>query len=502
MRCVTVSGRTFSSPLWAPLFYRVFYTAFFHTVFFCLVFFMLASANAQPLTGRGSDDITVQLGFGGEIVANAWNPLRVTMRDQDPAELVLELDAGNLRQGSSALRYTAALTGGPGFYTFEDDVYLPAWRTFSWRVRTAEAVLASGSVERRRVDAKPLELVLARAMSEGNRYFDRAHRVVDVLPEELPQRAAAYDGVSSLLILPSPSPASVGSTVAAATAGVTVVLAGSLGAAHREVLALATQPEQRFGAGWLVRVPSTERSSVRQALARTGLDPDTLLPALLSPELTRTPPNPSIVLVLAVLGGYALLATLLLRFGGAPGLVASLLLALVLSLGAERLRPDSLLLTRSRTLSLGAGDLALETDLQTLFSYPSQVARLSYPLHPADTGALRRWEVSPERFSLELPRYQAVVLFGKPRLNTASFTRRGADLVNLSSLSLSAVFDMETGRQNGVSAGGTVAQTSGNLIPPDLYAKLVPLLPPGSALSRQDGTLYIALPQPDGSTQP
>lgn len=459
-----------------------------------IVLSCLFSAQAQS---AANSDVTFDLGFGDELVADAWNPLRVTLRDLGKAELILELEVGNLRQGQRTLRYRAELAGGAGLYTFSDDVYLPNWRAFSWLVRTSDEVLASGSIERRRADTKPLELVLARTVSEGNRYYANDRRVVDVLPDDLPERAAAYDGVSSLLVLPSTTPPTAGAVAAAATAGASVVLAGPLGPAHAALLGLAAQPTQRLGAGWLVRVPSLNEKAVQEGLSHRGLESGVLAAALLSPDLTRIPPNPSVMLVLAVLGGYAIIVSLLVRFGRAGGLLAALLLAALLSFGTERLRPEALLLTRTRTLSLNAGDLALETDLDTLFSYPAQVARLPQPLRPLDPLALDLWESGPERFEADLPRYTTTVLLGKPHLNTAALRWEGGALVNSGEADLGEVFDTENGTQPNVGAGRTSSQSNGNLIAPALYAKLAPLLPAGSVIARAGGTVYVALPPPE-----
>ena len=119
---------------------------------------LLCSVACSGAAQGFNEDAVVNFGFAGELVADAWNPLRVTLRDMPPAELVLELDVGTLRRGPVAFRYTAELSGGRGVYTFEDDVYLPAWRAFSWLIRTPDEVLASGTVPRYQADtcsAKP-----------------------------------------------------------------------------------------------------------------------------------------------------------------------------------------------------------------------------------------------------------------------------------------------------------------------------------------------------------
>lgn len=458
--------------------------------------FPLATAQGEAAAGEAAEDVAVSFGFAGEIVADAWNPLRVTLRDLEDAELVLELDVGTLRSGPRELHYTAQLPGGQGLYTFEDDVYLPSWQSFSWLVRTPERVLASGAVERRRVNDAPVQLALAREVGAGNRFFGEASRVVDVVADTLPERAAAYDGVSSVLVLPGDLPPAPGALVAAATAGSRVLLIGELGSSYNELLALVPSGAQRLGAGWLARVGEADRAAVQRGLSeRPRLAQRTLVTTLIGDELTEAPEQLPVMWLLAGLGAYALLAALLLRWGGAPGLLAALLLAAIVALGAGQLRPREPLLTRSRSLHLSAGELALTTDLETLFSFPAQRARVDRAAHPLPITAATSWAVGREHFELDLGAYSSVVLAGRPHLAPAVFGWQGERLVNRSGGPLGDVFVSGRGQQPPLTADGTLEPTSGNLLPQDLYAELAPLLPDGSALARSGGAIFVALPE-------
>ncbi len=467
-------------------------------------FFLLSlnGALSQAETGEAAEDVAVQFGFADEIVADAWNPLRVTLRDLESAELVLELDVGTLRGGLRVLRYTAPLAGGQGLYTFEDDIYLPTWRTFSWLVRTPERVLASGTVERRRVDNAPLHLVLAPEIGAGGRFFGEAARVVEVAAADLPERAAAYSGVRSVLALPGAAPPTTGALVSAATAGSTVLLVGALGGAYNEISALVPPPGGRLGAGWLGRTNSTRRAVQRALSAHPKPVPDTLLATLVSEDLTRTPEHLAVSWLLMGLGGYTLVTLALLRFGGAPGLLAALLLAAILGTSAARLRPAEPLLTRSRSLSLGAGGLALETELEAIFSFPAERAKVAHAAHPLPVTAARAWTTGPERFSTELDAYESIVLAGRPRLAPAVFGWQGNALLNETETALGDVFVVGDGRQAPIPVGETVTPESGNLLPQALYAGLAPLLPDGSALARSGGRIYVALPELPAEAEP
>jgi len=433
----------------------------------------------------------VEFGFAGEIVADTWNPLRVSMRDQEAAELTLEIDRGSLREGEQPVHYRAPLAGGSGIYVFEDDLFIPAWRTFTWAVRTPERVLASGSVERRQVDPRPLHLVLASELGAQRDLFGPDARTLDLLAAELPERAAAYRGVAALLVAAADLPPRPQALAAAAAAGSTVLLLEPLPPTYDALLALVPAPQQRLGAGWLAR--AGEGAARARLRSLPSLDQAALLEALATPELGRAPERPAAGALLLGLGLYALAALLLVRFGRVPGLLTALLLALAASLvGWSALRPTEPLLVRSRSLTLVAGELATRLELRTLFSLPAQEARVEGSFHPLDAPT---WSLTPEALLLGLPRWSHVTLAAKPELTPPPFRWRGGALVNLTGGTLDEVFVIGLGQQEALRPGGTAHPGLGDSLPPEAYRALLPLLPRGSALARTGGSLFVALPQ-------
>ena len=459
-----------------------------------------SGAGLRAQAGEAREDVVVRFGFADQIVADAWNPLSVTLRDLESAELVLELDVGDLRGGPRLLRYTAPLAGGDGLYTFQDDVYLPSWRAFSWLVRTPERVLASGSVERRFVDTDPLQLVVSRDLNTGTRFFAEDARVVDITAADLPERAAAYSGVESLLVFGGSALPAAGALIAGAVSGSTVLLVDASDA----FTDLAPGPGKRLGAGWLGRAEATKDAVQGELSAQPRTLPSTLTAALIDDELSKTPEHLDTTWVLAGLVGYALVVLALLRFGGVPGLLAALLLAALLAVGAAQVRPADPLLTRTRSLSLGAGGLALSAPLEALFSFPAQHAETPRAAYPVPLASARTWEVGPETFSTDLGAYESVVLAGRPQLGAAGFSWQGAALRNETGKGLADVFVVTDGQVGGQQApipvDGTLEPSRGNLVPPPLYADLTPLLPPGTALARAGGAVYVALPEASPET--
>ena len=470
---------------------------------------LLCSVACSGAAQGFNEDAVVTFGFAGEMVADAWNPLRVTLRDAPPAELVLELDVGTLRRGPVAFRYTADLSGGSGVYTFEDDVYLPAWRAFSWLIRTPDEVLASGTVPRYQADPEPLDLVQGREAGAGTRFFPVGARVVDVTAADLPERAAAYSGVQSVLLLPQTAPPTPAAVAAAATAGSTVILGGRLGAAYKDVSALVPAAKVPLGAGTLARLLEVNRESVQKTL-QTRVAPDTLTATLTSDDLTRTPAGQNSAWLALRVGAYVLIVLLLLRFGGGPGVVAALLLAGLLSLVAWRTRPTEPLLLRDRSLVLSRGALALRTNLHYLFSFPGGAAEIPYAAHPLPVTGVSEYGSGSENLEVTLPTYGSVLLVGKPHLEPAVLRWDGEAVVSEGHNRLTDVFVTWGGGSSGaasqigtVSRGGqqadiapgqTLAIASGSLTLPEFYRDLGPQLPPGSVLARDGGTVYVLLP--------
>lgn len=438
--------------------------------------------------------IELELGFRGEIVAGSWNPLTLRLRDQPPVELVLEFDGrSSLRQLPKIIRYRAELTGGNGLQVFEDDIFIPVWRTFTWRVQTDDAVLASGSFDRRQADTRPVHLIAGAPVGTWRSLFAEDARVVEVLVGNLPERVAAYSGVQSLVLDGSGGAPRAAAVAAATAAGVTTLLIEPLSPSYESLRALASQPVQRLGAGWLLRASADEAQAALQA--HTTLPQEALVSALLTPEMQRGVASPPTLFLLVALGGYALLALLLIRFGQSPGLLSGLTLALVMSLGAWLyLRPETTTVIRARSLSLTAGGLAQVLELRTIFQLPAETVYLNGHAHPLE---IMPYTQTPERLELSLARWFQVALALRPQLETARLSLQGGSLHNLSEARLVDAFVIGTGVQPSLAPGASAnvsydEQRDSDI--PEVYQQLAAYLPVGSALARNGGHIYVALP--------
>lgn len=438
-------------------------------------------------------DISLQLGFGGQIVADNWNPLQITLRDQPPAELIMTIDHGDLRVGERIVRYEAKLVGGTGLFIFTDDVYIPAWHSFTWKIRTANAVLASGSFDRRSVDTRPLDLIVSRTPDSHHGLFAKDARLAYPAPTDLPTRAAAYGGVQELLIDGSTAPPALEAVAAATAAGVNTVLLGPLPSSYQELVRLApatSQQPQRLGAGQISRL------AAGQALPHPSvLDRQALLAALnTSVQKPRSAPQ---LLIAAAVAAYLLSALLLIRFAGTPGLFAAFSLGLLLGLGAwSALRPSSASLPQTYSLSLEAGGLADVLRLRSVFSLPEKTLTLPVA-HPLDAEL---WTQTPDGLSLHLGRWSGVSLALRPTLRTATFRWRQGWLENEGEQPLFGVYIGGLGVQGTLSPGARLhPRQQDDTTAPARYAVLLGHLPAGSALAYReqadDEEVFVALPE-------
>ncbi|ADI14761.1 hypothetical protein [Truepera radiovictrix] len=457
-------------------------------------------------------EVEVVFGFEGEIVADAWNPVRVSLRDAPDAELLLELDRGTLRGGERWLRFRAPLAGGGGRRTFEEVIFIPAWQQFVWSVRTPDRVLASGSVERRRLDPRPLHLVLSRTLGAERDLFDADARVLEVYGA-LPERASAFDGVATVVVGDTLTPSSPAALAAAAAGGSTVLLLEPTGNAPlpEGYDALFGAPLQRLGAGWLARSEREEAAALLAGLPR--LERRTLEAALLTPDLAAPPPHLPPSTLLWALFGYALAALLLVRYGRLPGLWSALLLATVGSLaGFWALRGEEVVQEQARTLVLAGGPLAQRLEGRGLFSPARRDLTLDTEryglLYPLDEVASPRTvppsavpTLSPSGLRLSLGRYEALLLARRPELEDARFYWRGDELINAGSRALEDLFILGRGQQKALAADSSLRPELGDNLPPDAYTPLLPHLPRGSALARDGDLVLVALPTVSGSSR-
>ncbi len=450
------------------------------TILFCLT----------VVAAQSSQDIRLELGFNNTLVADHWNPLKLTRRDQPAQTLTLTIDQGTLRGGEVLAVYRKDLGAANGLDVFEDDVYLPAWRRFSWRVENSERVFASGTVERREVNAQPLTLLISAQPEQWLKSFADDARLLELPFSLLPERLASYDGVETLLIDGTAPAPTLKAVTSAAVAGVTILLLDDLSENYTELELLAPKARQRLGAGWIAK---TSADGVRATLSMlTPLETKTLVDALVTDDLQQRPPLVSQVIVLGAASAYALLTLLLIRFLGSAGLLTSFLLTALASVGAWTwLRPAKPQLTQTKTLVLNA-ELAYVSGVQSIFTLPDADVTLEFTARPTD---LRAYTQQSNVLQLNLPRYSDVILEQRPTLSRVTLRLEGETLQNLTDAAMTNVYVKGLGLQADIAAQQALTLGQGEEVAVNqVYERLLPLLPEGTALAQQETGIHIALP--------
>lgn len=437
----------------------------------------------------------LELGFAGEFVAGAWNPLRLTLRDQGRGGAVLELvfDQGSLRRGEQLAGYRAEIAGGSGLVVFEDDVYVPAWRAFRWTVRRGASVVASGALDPRRgrLDDRPLDLLLSAQPGHWRAAYGDDARPVEVAAADLPRRGAAYDGVRSLLVDGTGAVPATAAVAAAAAAGVRVLLVGELPPSHAELVWLAPGLAAGLGAGEVRRVAPED---VARALAAPPtLDPDALLAAIAADGGPAGPTGVPQLSLLVAVGGYLLAVLALVRLGGAPGLTAALALALLASFAAwAALRPPVSHYEDRHRIEVGAGGLALALEARGLLSLPEGEVASAGALRPAEA---RPYRVDDDRTLVRLPRWGEATLLARPEIVPAQLRWDGVRLENVGRSPLRDVVVVGLGPQPDLPSGAATEARPAEEAPLGFPAEdLLRRLPAGTATARAGATLHVALP--------
>jgi hypothetical protein len=439
-----------------------------------------------------SQEVRLEMGFRGEMVAQHWNPLRLIRRDMGPATLTLEFDQGTLRQGAIPVFYKVNLRAAQGLDVFEDDVYIPFWRAFTWKLADDDEVFASGSFDRQLVNTQPIDLIISKTPENYLRILGETTRVIQA-DDLLPKRLAAYDGVNTLLMdgsIPMPSLEAISS---AAAGGVLVLfLSGSETYSYEAINLLAPNPRQRLGAGWIVR---TTQDGLKASLA--------LLPRLEQKGLQEVIftsqdmfQNAPVTTLLIGLGAYVVLVLIGIRFIGTAGLATAFLLTGLASMSAWMyLRPAPQQVS-SQSLFINAGKLAQVNSLYQITQLPQGQLQLSMQAHPDS----QRTYIQGEDLELDLERWSQETLRLKPRLTTATLLLEGNLLSNQSEVDLQDVYVSGLGQQKNLVAGQSL-----ELIPGEensLYENLLPMLPIGTVLARHQLDVHIAIPSLDFAVQP
>lgn len=452
---------------------------------------LVASAQdaATPAVGSvASQNVRFSLGVSNQQVAEAWNPVRLLLRDVPPATLTVHVDQGTLRSGQVPLTATYEVRGGAGVSLFDELLYLPSFSTLSWRLATAERVIASGAVSGRDADARPLDLVLTSNPGSFRAPYFAAFgadaRLVDVTASALPLEPAAYDGVRSLIIDGSAAAPSLEAVAAAASGGVIVTLAGPLPASHDELLLLlGGGTGQRIGAGALLYVDGGRDGAVEAVRQAQVPNRQALTAALLDMPLVAPPlPMKESTLVLAA-ALFAAAVLVLLRWAGAPGLTAALALAGLASLVAwQMLRPESPRLEATASIALAGGDLALSAPALEVLTRPR--ATLNVPQRARPMRAQAYW-VDGTGTNVPLERWRSVLLELEPRLLDAHLGIEASGPVNRGAGTLYQVYVVGHGLL------GQLAPFSNVVVPGEAGAEpwlapLAALLPDGAVLARSE----------------
>lgn len=443
-----------------------------------------SSALAQP-------QAEVVLGYGGAIVADRWNPIRVTARNAGPAVLEITIDRGSLRQGEIPYRYRAELPGGSGLVTFADDVYVPAWRSLQWRLSSEERLLASGSLSARDVDTRQLHLVVSQRPGTWRPLLPADGRVLERNGPDLSTRAASYDGVATILVDGTTAPPRPEALLAAAGTGATVALIGELPNGYADIALLATAQRTAYGNGVVLRVEPDGLAEIPRD--GVGIDPAAIQGALAESSALEPPPTLGTGTILLVGAAYALAVMLALRFGRLPGVAAALVLALITSVaGWSALRPERVSFEVTSTLSVGAGGIARVASVSTMLTLPAAEISTESPAAPLD---LRSATATPDGIVVPLGRWESATLVAPPSIATQLLAWRGAELANDSNRSLTNVYVMGMGPQGSLEPGQRLTPATGEESAlPDLYRALLVHLPPGSALAQSGTDVLIALP--------
>lgn len=415
------------------------------TVFF-LCFGLPTQAQRQQAVNN-QRDIQLELGLAGNIVTGHWNPLRITMRDQPASTLIIRMDVGNLREGEQWLEYRADLAAGSGRFTFEDDIFIPAWRSLVWQVRSQErtttgtsTIFMTGSLSPQNRQDEKLDLVIS---SEAGRYpalLGAGTRVIEVEAQDLPLRSAAYDGVARLLIVDSlTEPVSGKALLAAAVAGAQVgIRENANNAATLEPLqGIMPRAAQPLGAGWLLRLQTA--NDWQQPLDKEAFYAQ--IQQLYPLEFSR--PMAASVVAIAIFI-YGLLVFIMLRWLGELGLLSAWLLALLLT-------PLSLLwLSNNRSnrqqqhsIRIEAGGLAQQQLYSEIFNLKAGSLYLPQAYVPKVIEGEATWLWRDNATLLENDAGSYLSLRGRPSLERADKAKTDigeTDATNIATEDISASF--------------------------------------------------------------
>jgi hypothetical protein len=454
----------------------------------CAAAVLTSAGSAWGQTGARLAEI--ELGFRGSPVADAWNPLRMTLRDVGSGQFRLVVDVGSLREGEVPWSQVLPVAGGAGVRVIETDVYLPAWRSLVWTLEAGGALVASGTLSRDAVDRRPVDLVVSARPGEVAERL--GGRVIDVAAAGLPTRAAAYDGVRSIWFdgsVGAPSPAAL---TAAAAAGTTVVVVGDGRADATLAPLLPADGWRGIGAGGWWTGPAPHAAQ----LQGSRVDVQAWATAFAAAEVIVAPVGPPMGSVATLASLYVLLVVVAWRAGGAPGLATWL----VVVTGATVLawttwRPPSPTLTETRALHVSSGNLGLRQPAHDVLTLPAGQVTLPLVARPAVAVAGSATLGPRPATTLTLARWRGATLLEAPQ---ASVPKLGWDAAGrptaVGDRPLTEVRVVGGAAWDRVDPGRPLGDPTDPVPLVGAAAAFEALLPPGSVWARAGHDWHVALP--------
>jgi hypothetical protein len=386
---------------------------------------VLLAAAASPgwiggwAVAQGAPLAEVVLGFRGAPVADAWNPVRVRVRDVGDGEVRLTIDQGSLLEGELPWTVVVPIAGGGGVRVLDVDVFLPAWRSLRWTVDAGGLRLASGALARTEADRRPVDLVVS--SRAGEVVGALGGRALDVAASDRPARAAAYGGVRSVWLdgtAPLPEPRAL---AAAAAGGAVVVVQGA--ARTDAALAAVRGAAAGYGGwwgtgagGWWFGEPPDGA-----ALTAARLDVAALATAFAAADAVDLPRFPPPLHVALASAAYVLLIAVAWRVGGPAGGVTWAWI--VLAVGAATFavwRPDAAQLVQQRALHVASRDLGLRQRAYDVVTLPAATLGIDGVARPASPllGGVRHG--ATPRTEVVLGRWRGATLLEAPQAASAA----------------------------------------------------------------------------------
>lgn len=437
----------------------------------------------------------VVLGFRGAPVADAWNPVRVLLRDVGAGEVVLTIDQGSLLEGERPWTVVVPIVGGGGVRVVDVDVFLPAWRSLRWTVDAGGLRLASGALARAEADRRPVDLVVSTRAGEVAGAL--GGRALDVAAADLPARAAAYGGVRSIWLdgtAPLPDPR----VLAAASAGGAVVVVQ--GAAQQDaslagIRALASAAGGWWGTGaggWWFGVPPDGA-----ALTAARLDVAALATAFSAAGAVDLPSFPPPLHVALASAAYVLLIAVAWRVGGAVGGVTWTWVVVAVAVATVvAWRSSEPQVVQQRALHVASSDLSLRQRALDVVTLPAATLGVDAVARPASAllGGVRHG--ATPRTEVQLDRWRGATLLEVPQASSAALAW-GAD----GTPRAAGGFAVSNVRVVGGAAWPRIEPGEAPGVPTDpapllgAEATFEALLPVGSAWARSGADWHVLLPE-------